>query len=175
MLQKDSVAEGMRIAATYKRRGYVAEVVEVTNGEPSKVRITESGKRTLIGKEYGSLSAAGRAITNGTRVNGWRFFTAIETPKVVAIAETTQPEVVETDSEFLARMSAMLDEVEKAETERHETAKREIKDLRQRLGFAIKARNDLVIAADTMAEATEKPKRRTRRNGESRSKVGAAM
>ena len=62
-IENRNLEAGAKLAARFKGKMYIADVVE-----------TEDGIRyRLDGKDYRSLSSAGKAITNGS-VNGWRFW-----------------------------------------------------------------------------------------------------
>ena len=65
-IENRSLEAGMRFAARYKKETYLAEVVETPEG--LRFRLED-------GREFKSLSSAGKAITGGA-VNGWRFWSA---------------------------------------------------------------------------------------------------
>jgi hypothetical protein len=58
------LAAGAKISARYKGKTHTCEVVQTDEGIAYR----------LDGKDYNSPSSAGRAVTGGVAVNGWRFW-----------------------------------------------------------------------------------------------------
>jgi hypothetical protein len=58
------LAAGTKISARYKGKTHTCEVVQTDEGIAYR----------LDGKDYNSPSSAGRAVTGGVAVNGWRFW-----------------------------------------------------------------------------------------------------
>jgi len=63
-IENRELAAGTRLVARHKKQEFVCEVVQ-----------TDEGIRYRVGeKEFNSPSSAGRAVTGGVAVNGWRFW-----------------------------------------------------------------------------------------------------
>lgn len=73
-MARRSLAAGTSLVAHYKGTDYRATITE--------------GRRCRLedGREFGSLSAAGSAITGGVACNGWRFWSVAEGGPCVAVA-----------------------------------------------------------------------------------------
>ena len=82
MIEDRNLKPGTVLVARYKKRDHRCEVVK---GAEGKVAFRVGGK------EYGSPSAAGSAVMDGTACNGWRFWTVEgqETRKAATKATAT--------------------------------------------------------------------------------------
>jgi hypothetical protein len=71
MLATRELAVGTKLQATYKKTVYTCEVVGLLEGNT-----TPQGNRYRLedGREFKSLSSAGKAVMNGMACNGWRFW-----------------------------------------------------------------------------------------------------
>ena len=64
-IENRKLEPGTRLSARYKKETYLAEVAETPEG--LRFRLED-------GREYKSLSSAGKAVMNGIACNGWRFW-----------------------------------------------------------------------------------------------------
>jgi hypothetical protein len=64
MIENRELAAGTRLVARHKKQEHVCEVVETSEGLCYRVN----------GKDFNSPSSAGREVTGGVAVNGWRFW-----------------------------------------------------------------------------------------------------
>jgi hypothetical protein len=63
-IENRDLAAGTRLVARHKKQEFVCEVVQ-----------TDDGLRYRVGeKDFNSPSSAGREVTGGVAVNGWRFW-----------------------------------------------------------------------------------------------------
>jgi len=71
MLATRELAVGTKLQATYKKTVYTCEVVGLQEGNT-----TPAGNRYRLedGREFKSLSSAGKAVMNGISCNGWSFW-----------------------------------------------------------------------------------------------------
>jgi hypothetical protein len=86
MLATRELAVGTKLHATYKKTVYTCEVVGPLEGNT-----TPQGNRYRLedGREFKSLSSAGKAVMNGMAVNGWRFWSQEgEIPSVKTVKPT---------------------------------------------------------------------------------------
>ena len=73
-MARHSLAAGTPLVARYKGNAYGATVLD-----GGRCRLED-------GREFGSLSAAGSAITGGVACNGWRFWSLVEGGQRAAVA-----------------------------------------------------------------------------------------
>lgn len=64
-LENRDLAAGTRLVARHKKQEHICEVLQTDDG--LRYRLAD-------GTEYKSPSSAGRAVTGGIAVNGWRFW-----------------------------------------------------------------------------------------------------
>ena len=83
-IENRKLEAGMRLSARYKKETYLAEVVETPEG--LRFRLED-------GREFKSLSSAGKAVMNGIACNGWRFWSleGDESRRESAERETAAP------------------------------------------------------------------------------------
>ena len=89
-IENRDLTAGTRLVARYKGKEHVCEVVQTEDGIAYR----------LEGKDYNSPSSAGRVVTGGVAVNGWRFWSldgelkparekkAAKAPKTTTAAKT---------------------------------------------------------------------------------------
>jgi hypothetical protein len=68
-IENRELAEGTRLVARHKGKEHVCEVVETKDG--LRYRVDDPEYKDFF---FNSPSSAGRAVTGGVSVNGWRFW-----------------------------------------------------------------------------------------------------
>ena len=74
-IENRNLEAGTRLVVRHKKQEHTCEVVQTADG--LRYRLEN-------GKEFNRPSSAGREITGGVAVNGWRFWSLDGTPSCVA-------------------------------------------------------------------------------------------